>query len=82
MKIITMLFSILILSLVSISASAESMVYTEDYFAYEEVPILDSEPTRIALEDLTLHEGTPTYEGDLLEEAELAAFEVSGEMQE
>ena len=58
------------------------MVYTEEYFAYEEVPILDSEPTRIAIEDLRLHEGTPTYEGDLLEEAEIAAFEERGELQE
>ena len=82
MKTIMILFSILVFSLVSAIASAEGMVYSEDYFAYEDVPVLDSEPARIALEDVTLHEGTPTYEGDLLEEAELAAFEVSGEMQE
>ena len=82
MKTITMLFSILVLSLVGASASAESLVNTEEYFAYEEVPILDTEPTRIVIEDLRLHEGTPTYTGDLLEEAELSAFEEAEEMQE
>ena len=83
MKTITMLFAILVLSLVSAIASAEGMVYTEDYFAYEEVPVFDDEPTRTVYEDFMLwYEGMPIYEGDLLEEAELSAFEESGEMQE
>ncbi len=82
MKTIKMLFSILVLSLISAIASAESLINTEEYFAYEEVPILDTEPSRIVIEDLRLHEGTPTYKGDLLEEAELSAFEEIGEMQE
>ena len=82
MKTITILFSILVLSLVSASANAESPANTEEYYAYEDVPVYDGDPPRIGNEDWTLSEGMPTYEEDLLEEAELATFEVIEEMQE
>lgn len=57
-------------------------VDAEAYFGYEEVPILDTEQTRIAPQDFAIYEETPTYEGKVLEVAEFAAFEEIGTSQE
>ena len=80
-------FTVLSLTLALVYASAfvgsNALAHSVNHFSYEEVPVLHVAPNRMISEDFILmYEGTPTYEKESLEEAEMAAFEEMGETQE
>ena len=83
MKTVTMLSFTLALVYASAFAGTEALAHSDSHFSYEEVPVFDAAPARMVSDDFSLlYEGTPTYEKESLEEAEMTAFEEMGETQE
>ena len=83
MKTVTTLSFALALVYASAFVGTKALAHSVDNFSYEEVPVFHVAPNRMTSGDfILLYEGTPTYETQPLEEAEMAAFEEMGEMQE
>ena len=83
MKTISTLSLTLALVYISAIAGTEALAHSDNHFSYEEVPVFHAAPNRMISDDFSiLYEGTPTYEKESSEEAEIAAFEEIGETQE